>query len=193
MAKSFSKQLNKDLILLRISAFLLLIFCFLFLSANNAKSQIRTTHKIDLTEPKKKTPQSNSLIIKTFNGEEFNLENQKGHVVMLNFWAHWCSICKQEMKLFNRIHYALPEVKIIGISVDFKNKRQEAQDLAADLNYPNGLVSDISQSSFEIPTAVPTTLILDQNGETQQLLKGGFSEAELKEIIVEVQKKGAKN
>jgi len=47
-----------------------------------------------------------------------HLANYRGRVVLLNFWATWCSPCVQEMPALIQLHHEHPELAIVAVSVD---------------------------------------------------------------------------
>ena len=47
-----------------------------------------------------------------------HLTDYRGQVVLLNFWATWCSPCIQEMPSLLQLHHELPSVAVIAVSVD---------------------------------------------------------------------------
>jgi thiol-disulfide isomerase/thioredoxin len=47
-----------------------------------------------------------------------NLASLRGHVVVLNFWASWCPPCLEELPSLNAMQQELPEVRVIGVSID---------------------------------------------------------------------------
>ncbi len=47
-----------------------------------------------------------------------DLAKLRGHVVVLNFWASWCPPCLEELPSMNAMQQELPQVRVIGISID---------------------------------------------------------------------------
>ena len=47
-----------------------------------------------------------------------NLQNQRGHVVLLNFWATWCAPCIVEMPGLEALQQQLPQLRVIGVAFD---------------------------------------------------------------------------
>ena len=63
------------------------------------------------------TPQ---FSLNDLTGKSHSLEDWKGKVIMLNFWATWCPPCQYEVPHFIRYQkeYADQDLKIIGIAID---------------------------------------------------------------------------
>ena len=54
------------------------------------------------------------------DGPNLRLDEQRGRVVMVNFWATWCGPCRQEMPHLNRLYekYKSSGFVLLGVNVD---------------------------------------------------------------------------
>src|SRR5437868_15207956 len=65
--------------------------------------------------------------LRTMDGPNLRLAEQRGRVVLVNFWATWCGPCKQEMPHLNRLYdkYRASGFVLLGVNVD-EDARQAA-------------------------------------------------------------------
>lgn len=118
-----------------------------------------------------------------FNGYEWetrpvaSLEDLKGKVVVLNFWASWCVECRLEADLLEQASRQFPgeEVVFIGIAYVDSEPKSLAYLREFNITYPNApdLRSAISDS-YEI-TGVPETFFIDKNGQVSHVQIGPVS------------------
>jgi cytochrome c biogenesis protein CcmG/thiol:disulfide interchange protein DsbE len=118
------------------------------------------------------------VTLTTFDGEQINLSDLQGKVVLLNFWASWCKPCEQEaadLEAAWREYRARGDVVFLGI--DYVDTEPEALAYLEkfDITYPNGpdLRTRISQK-FRIQ-GVPETYILDQESVLRFVQIGPFT------------------
>jgi len=65
--------------------------------------------------------------IELLNKEEFELEKDARSIVVVNFWAPWCEICRDEISIFNELQREYgKDIIIVGIAVD--SRRDEVED-----------------------------------------------------------------
>jgi cytochrome c biogenesis protein CcmG/thiol:disulfide interchange protein DsbE len=127
------------------------------------------------------------IILTTFDGQMIDTSEQKGNVVLLNFWASWCKPCESESAaLQSAWEYYQPGGQVLFVGVDYVDTEPEA--LASlqkyGITFPNGpdLGTKISQM-FRI-RGVPETYIIDRNGNLAYIQIGPFSSSEqIKSII----------
>lgn len=110
------------------------------------------------------------------NGEKFNFENIEDNVLVLHFWATWCSGCSKEMEDLNQLQKILKKdrVIILPISEDFKGetvmrefyKAYNLKNLAAFVDKKQRLFHEMGVISL------PTTFILDSTGQVVASAKG---------------------
>lgn len=113
----------------------------------------------------------------TFSGEKVALQDLKGKVVVINFWASWCLPCEQEaadLEQAWRDYQPGGEVVFLGVNWSDTDKKALAYLERFGITYKNGpdLGTRISQA-FRI-TGVPETYIVDQNGNLVDFKKGPF-------------------
>jgi cytochrome c biogenesis protein CcmG/thiol:disulfide interchange protein DsbE len=114
----------------------------------------------------------------TFEGEQIDLVDLQGNVVVLNFWASWCKPCEQEAAdLETAWRYYQPRGDVVFLGVDYVDTEPEALKYLEkfDITYPNGpdLGTRISQA-FRI-RGVPETYIIDQGNVLRSVQIGPFS------------------
>ncbi|MGW8251211.1 MAG: TlpA family protein disulfide reductase [Anaerolineales bacterium] len=114
----------------------------------------------------------------TFDGQQIDLVDLQGKVVVLNFWASWCKPCEQEAAdLESAWRYYQPSGDVVFLGVDYVDTEPEALAYLEkfDITYANGpdLGTRISQA-FRI-RGVPETYIIDQENVLREVQIGPFS------------------
>jgi cytochrome c biogenesis protein CcmG/thiol:disulfide interchange protein DsbE len=109
-----------------------------------------------------------NFTLTTFEGDQISLEDLKGKVVVLNFWASWCKPCEEEAaELETAWRIYQPSGDVVFLGVDYVDTETEAMAYLErfDVTYPNGpdLRTQISQA-FRI-RGVPETYIIDKDGK----------------------------
>ena len=117
------------------------------------------------------------LELPALDGGEYSLSDQKGKVVLLNFWASWCPPCRAEMPdIQNLIEvYAGMPVSILSVNATSQDDIGSAKEFASSygLTFPILLDTDGSAASTFRVQALPTTFFIDQFGVIQKIIYGG--------------------
>ncbi|MDY6874170.1 MAG: cytochrome c-type biogenesis CcmF C-terminal domain-containing protein [Chloroflexota bacterium] len=99
-------------------------------------------------------------------GVEFSLEDYRGQVVVLNFWATWCPQCKDEMPEFEIIWQALQTegVQFLGVAMDDTQSAVEAMARELGITYPLIVEEGGRITGAYGVSAVPETFIIAPDG-----------------------------
>ena len=125
------------------------------------------------------------LEITFLNGEKFNLSSKKNQKTIIVFWAKWCGICKQELKILDQIYQEKKSqgLEVVGISIDDKKYFNDVKKIADKLSFGNAFYDDAKKISFEIPKSIPTTYFLDKNQQIFKVIQGEIDEDEIEEVL----------
>ena len=112
--------------------------------------------------------------LRTMSGPNMRLAEQRGRVVMINFWATWCGPCRQEMPQLNKLYdkYRGSGFVLMGVNVDddVRNATEVAHKLA--LSFPVLLDTDKSVSKLYDLSTMPSTVLVDRDGKVRYLHRG---------------------
>lgn len=107
-------------------------------------------------------------------GENLRLQDFRGEVVMLNFWASWCGPCRQEMPLMDDLYAQYKDLGFTILAVNVDENRDEAHRFLdkVPVSYPilYDPQSDVSEQ-YEVQ-AMPTTVMIDRDGNARFLHHG---------------------
>lgn len=109
------------------------------------------------------------------DGEYFRLADEKAPVVILNFWASWCSNCMLELPTLNELRKKFSEndLKILTINTDNQNPEESIKRVAKKLDLGLPVISDINgdiSRDFNV-SGIPITFVF-KRGELMEVSKG---------------------
>ncbi|MGJ8693665.1 MAG: TlpA family protein disulfide reductase [Thalassotalea sp.] len=112
--------------------------------------------------------------LKSMAGENLNLTEQRGNIIVLNFWASWCGPCRKEMPILQEFHdkYTYLGVQVWGINVEQEN--QAGRDFINNIKVDFPILFDAKNtlSALYQVDAMPTTVIVDRNGQVRYVFRG---------------------
>lgn len=152
------------------------IIRILFLIVFFVSFQVNATEKATIIEHHPKALPN--LPIYDLKDREFFLDNLEGNVVILHFWATWCTQCNIEMQKLNRLQKIVRKDPIIVIPVSEDTKGVDKIKEFYRTNHLRYLVSfvDKNQKWFQAAslTSLPVTLILNGHMEHVATVRGSF-------------------
>jgi len=102
------------------------------------------------------------------NGRTITLSALRGKVVLLDFWATWCTGCKLEIPWFIEFEkkYRAHGLTAVGVAVDDEGWQTIKPYLAQHpIPYPVVLGNmDVLQKTFGLPASLPVTILIDRRG-----------------------------
>ncbi|NMP30585.1 TlpA family protein disulfide reductase [Thalassotalea sp. M1531] len=125
--------------------------------------------------------------LKNMQGVNLNLTEQRGNIILINFWASWCGPCRKEMPVLQALQdkYQDLGVKVWGINVEQEN--QAGRDFLKDLDLSFSIFFDETNAlskTYQVE-AMPTTVIVDRDGVVRYVYQGyrdGFDKKYAKAI-----------
>jgi peroxiredoxin len=112
--------------------------------------------------------------LRSSNGPNLRLQEQRGRVVLVNFWATWCGPCRQEMPQLAKLYdkYRSAGFVILGVSVDDDAGKAGEVARSLGLAFPVLLDSDKAVSKLYDLATMPTTYLIDRDGRVRYLHRG---------------------
>jgi len=103
------------------------------------------------------------------NDKKLNIEEFRGNLILLNFWATWCEPCKEEMPSLNRlqVNKDLSNLKIFAINISQESKKK-VDSFFKDFgikNFDPYYDAPITLAKTFSLRGVPTTILINKDGK----------------------------
>jgi peroxiredoxin len=126
---------------------------------------------------------------RTLTGQGLRLAAEHGHVVVLNFWGSWCTVCQQEAPALAVAARQLKPsgVQFVGVDVEDNTASAKAYMQHYGMAYPSlNDPGDLIAAEFNqlIPiSALPSTLVISPDGKIAGRVIGAASVQDLRRLI----------
>ena len=170
---------------------LILIFVIMSFSVFAAKSN----KKDDVKLP--------NIVLYDQYGKKHNIEEYKGKVIVINFWATWCGYCVEEMPAFEKIYKEFgsnkKDVIILGVAGPKTKQNLNNVDVEKDkiilflnknkITYPT-LMDETGKSFDDYKVrALPMTYVINKDGYLEGFVNGAITDEQLRKAINQTLKK----
>ena len=113
----------------------------------------------------------------TIGGDRFRLSEHKGKIIVLDFWATWCSFCLQTMPELVRLHHdsAGRDVQVVAVNLEEAPDQISAMLERHKWQIPVALDREGVVAAKYGVTAIPQTIIINRDGTVARHFIGGDS------------------
>ena len=126
------------------------------------------------------------LVLLDLNGKQVKVSDFKGKWVIVNYWATWCPPCAVEIPELNAFHikHEQTDAVVVGVNIEI-GELESVKDFAKDfkITYPILQALDSASSPYGQIRALPTTFVLDRDGNLFKTIIGAVTMERLENII----------
>lgn len=130
------------------------------------------------------SPQSNApgptgtapdFVLTDLDGQSVRLSDLRGHAVLLNFWATWCSPCRAEMPDLQVIHEEYGGDGLVILAANINESRDGVQEFVTHYSLTFRVLLDSSGQVARLyqVRGIPTTFFIDRDGVIRDRVVGG--------------------
>lgn len=134
------------------------------------------------------------VTFKNLQGQDVSLASYKGKVVLLNMWGTWCEPCRGEIPTLIKMQedYSNKGFTILGVATndEINNVIPFVHDTKFDvggqeltMNYPIVMGSDDISNAFGGLLGMPTSFLIDRNGDIVKRYIGSLNPAEINDDV----------
>ena len=126
--------------------------------------------------------------LQSLDGKQVSLNDYKGNVVLINFWATWCGPCRAEIPDFEAAYRTHKGAGFVVLGINLQESPQTIEPFVAsmDMTYPV-LLDESGQVMAEYRArGLPMSLILDRDGVIQVRHMGFLTAGQLDDYLAQL-------
>ena len=123
-------------------------------------------------------------------GKAHSLEQYKGKIVLVNFWATWCKPCTSEMPAMQTVYDQLRDKDFVVLAVNELEDEAKVREHIQQYKHTFPVLLDReNQVANQYGVfGLPVSVFIDQQGVVQEYIKGGLlTERKIQEIVSRIQ------
>lgn len=143
-----------------------------------------------LAEEAIERPEAATFDLVRLDGVPVRFEEQRGRVLILDFWATWCAPCEVQMPILQEIWERRSDepLTIVGVSMDTDPAEEVSRWLdERNLTYPIAIADPQLSVDYDI-WSFPTLVVVDPAGRIARSHQGVLSRPELDDLIDQLQR-----
>ena len=112
--------------------------------------------------------------LKSLDGSSVTLSDLRGQVVILDFWATWCSPCIEGLDHLEQMHEQYDARDVIVLAINIEETQDEVTAFISDHGYTFTVLLDMEASVSDAygVAAIPHTVVIDGKGEVHDIIGG---------------------
>jgi peroxiredoxin len=127
------------------------------------------------------------------DGKTYDISQDRGKVIVVNFWGSWCSPCRAEADDLENTYQASKDKDVTFLGVNSRDDKDSAREFERGrVTYPSlydfegriGIQFDVTQVS------TPSTLIIDRQGRIAVALRGATTQTQLQPLVDKIAAEG---
>ncbi|HEX5596390.1 MAG TPA: TlpA disulfide reductase family protein [Micromonosporaceae bacterium] len=136
-----------------------------------------------------KRPPALKVAGELLDGSSYDLVQDRGQVVVVNFWGSWCPPCRAEIDDLEETYQATKEQGVVFLGINLRDDRDKAVAFhSGRTTYPS-IFDPAGRLALEFdvpPNAIPATIILDRAGQIAVVLRRPVRTDELLPLVEKV-------
>lgn len=142
------------------------------------------------TPPVSKDAKMLNFTLTDINNRQVDMRQHLGKVVIVDFWDTWCGPCRRGIPEFVELYnqYNSKGLEIVGVAFG-RNGLDAVKKFTADykISYTSALFNEEARGIYGSPPSIPTTYIINQNGEVAEKIVGyrpkAYFEQKIRELL----------
>lgn len=123
------------------------------------------------------------------DGGSYDLTQDRGKVVVVNFWGSWCPPCRAEVDDLEETYQATKDQGVVFLGVNVRDDRDKAKAFhEGRTSYPS-IFDPAGRTALDFdvpPNSIPATIILDREGRIATVLRRATVASELRPLVERV-------
>jgi len=128
-----------------------------------------------------------AFMLRNLSGEEISLADYRDQVVLLNFWATWCTTCRAEFPALQADYERLREQGFVVLAVNYDEPASLVQEYVDEMGLTMPVLLDPGARTvgqYRV-RGFPTSFVIDENGVIRAIHIGLLTEETIKQYLEE--------
>ncbi|MBI2647049.1 DUF3179 domain-containing protein [Candidatus Woesearchaeota archaeon] len=121
--------------------------------------------------------------LETLDEKKAKLSDYRGKRVILNFWASWCTPCREEMPEFQKIYENNPDIVVLGVNLQENKEAIESFTNKLGIKFPILLDPNAQVKNMYNIFTQPVTYFIDKEGKITDKKFGALTVEEINQKI----------